>query len=139
MLPKLSMLAICLVVVAVDLGAKQIADGTLSDFGSTGLFRGFGSSVIPIILTVLLLLAFALAALVAFPRVGRQWPLVAVSVGLILGGGLATFIEYASRGKVEDFIRIGPLLTNIADLAMIVGVVMVVVLLIYKLTTFRRL
>lgn len=44
-----------------------------------------------------------------------------------LGGALGQGVQFALTGSVSDWIAIGPVLTNVADLAVLVGVAVTVV------------
>lgn len=69
----------------------------------------------------LALLAAVWAALV-IRKMDDHWLLLAVPLGLIVGGALSNTGEAAVQGAVTDFVRIGSVATNVADLAMMVGV-----------------
>ena len=64
----------------------------------------------------------ALWAIILIRRVGNHWPLLAVPLRLVVGGALSNIGEATVQGAVTDFIVIGPIATNVADLAMMIGV-----------------
>ncbi len=64
----------------------------------------------------------ALWSLILVVKIDTNWPLLAVPMSLIVGGALSNVGEATVRGAVTDFIRIGPIATNVADIAMIIGV-----------------
>ena len=69
-----------------------------------------------------LALLAAVWASIVVRKMDNHWPLLAVPLGLVVGGALSNTCEAAVQGAVTDFIRIGPIATNVADLAMIEGV-----------------
>lgn len=95
--------------------------------GSFGMFQGQSS-----ILTVLSILAlFALGAL--FYRNARQDGLVAVALGLIVGGALGNLIDRIRLGYVIDWIDVPRWPTfNIADSAITVGVTLLIFALLFR-------
>lgn len=68
---------------------------------------------------VLMLLGLVLAAAWLLPRaVGRQQALGAV---LLLGGAAGNLVDRLTLGSVRDFLAIGPVVVNLADLAVVTG------------------
>ena len=76
-------------------------------------------------------------ALILVRAIGNNWPLLAVPVSLIMGGALSNIGEATVQGAVTDFIRVGPIATNVADLAMIVGVLSLLLIAPYIYTRRR--
>jgi len=72
-----------------------------------------------------------LCVLVLLRKLCTNWPLLALPVSLIAGGALSNIGEAAVQGGVTDFIRIGPIATNIADLAVMDGVLGLLLMVIY--------
>jgi lipoprotein signal peptidase len=113
------------IVIAADLTSKAIADGQLASFG-----LGTASIFFTLIL-------FGLVAVLARKAFQCTW--FAISYGLLIGGALSNFLEFLIRGQVEDFIRIGSVVTNVADLAEMLGCAgMVVSILIYRRRIVRH-
>jgi signal peptidase II len=127
---------LCALVVALDQGAKALAENNLTAGESTGLIG-------PLDLTLshnegaafglaggggigLLLLAVAALVLVGFffardPARPGMW----VAVGLVAGGAMGNLIDRALAGEVTDFIDLShwpPF--NLADVAIVAGVVL---------------
>jgi len=79
----------------------------------------------------------ALWASLVVRKLGNHWLLLVVPLSLIVGGALSNIGEAAVQGVVTDFIRIGPIATNVADLAMIVGVLSLILIVPYIYTRRR--
>lgn len=72
-----------------------------------------------------------LCVLVLLRKLWTKWPLLALPVSLIAAGALSNIAEAAVQGGVTDFIRVGPIATNIADLAVMDGVLGLLLMVIY--------
>jgi signal peptidase II len=72
---------------------------------------------------VLVLVAFALVALVAYFARHSAKPLMWLPVGLLVGGALGNLVDRVREGAVTDFLKI-PLWPafNLADVAIVAGV-----------------
>jgi len=71
------------------------------------------------------LLVIAVLVLILYERVAASpipYPVV-VPLAVFLGGDLSQLGEVAVQRCVTDFLRVGPTLTNVADIAMAFGVV----------------
>lgn len=88
-----------------------------------GLMRGSGQIVF---LAALVIIALAFAWFFAFRGKKRLWSFV--GLGLLIGGALGNLIDRIFRHKVVDFFDLGwwPVF-NIADLAIVAGVIIIVV------------
>jgi signal peptidase II len=66
--------------------------------------------------------------LVLLVRLGRPGPSVAAGLGLVAGGAAGNVVDRLRRGAVVDFVAAGrwPVF-NVADAAMVVGVVLAAV------------
>ena len=98
---------------------------------------GFQGSALP--LTVLALLAMVgLYDFLASRGHGRMS--LVIGFGLLIGGGLGNLLDRARLGLVTDFIRNGPNAFNLADIAIFVGGLIVLVALVgsYVRTRIRR-
>lgn len=62
-------------------------------------------------------------AMVLLRRPVRCRPLFGLALALVVGGAVSNVAEAAVRGSVTDFIAVGAIATNIADLAMMAGTV----------------
>jgi signal peptidase II len=94
-----------------------------------GLFQGQGS-----ILTVLVLVALGFLA-VFFYRNARRDPLVALALGLQVGGAIGNLIDRIRYGYVVDFIDVDIIdfpTFNVADSAITVGTVLLVYALLFR-------
>jgi signal peptidase II len=69
---------------------------------------------------ILMAVALVIGAIVAVRRVRLQGA-PAWAAGLIIGGAAANLLDRAVHGAVQDFIVIGPVVVNLADLAVLVG------------------
>ncbi|TCT26848.1 signal peptidase II [Melghiribacillus thermohalophilus] len=66
-------------------------------------------------------------------KYGKEQPLLGVSLGLILGGAIGNFIDRLFRKEVVDFIDVYIFsynypIFNVADSALVVGVILIVIL-----------
>lgn len=61
-----------------------------------------------------------------------------IGFGLLIGGGLGNLVDRARLGLVTDFIRNGPNAFNLADVAIFVGGITVLVALVSSLLRLRR-
>jgi signal peptidase II len=85
---------------------------------------GFQGNALP--LTVLALMAMVgLYDFLANRGHGRMW--LVIGFGLLIGGGLGNLLDRARLGLVTDFIRNGPNAFNLADVAIFVGGVTILV------------
>ncbi len=116
--------SLTLAVVLVDLGTKFIFDGILN----TGIAWGMGASL-PWLWIVIVVVSLVLAVLcvVWFCRTPRRksvW--FTVGLALFLGGMLGNAIDrMITGGAVHDFINFVFFKNNLADIAIIVGAIMV--------------
>lgn len=92
-----------------------------------GLFQGQGS-----ILTVLTFVALGFLA-IFFYRNARRDPLIALALGLQIGGAIGNLIDRIRYGYVVDFIRVPNWPTfNVADSAITIGTVLLVYALLFR-------
>jgi signal peptidase II len=92
-----------------------------------GLFQGQGS-----ILTVLVFAALGFLA-VFFYRNARRDPLIALALGLQIGGAIGNLIDRIRHDYVVDFVDVGRFPTfNLADSAITVGTVLLVYALLFR-------
>lgn len=109
-------------VACVDLGAKGVAGAVLPEhtvLTNADLSLGVASG--KTWLLVGLMAAGVLAAAAAGNwalRTGRApwWP-----VALVLGGAIGNLVDRAAYGAVRDFIPVGPVVINVADVAVLIG------------------
>jgi lipoprotein signal peptidase len=94
-------------VLGADLASKSLIHGQLVPLrlGTASVFIALAS----------------LALLIATVKNHLRYLTVAIPIGLIAGGAIATLLDYALQGHVEDIIPIGPVMTNVADIACLVG------------------
>ncbi len=130
---------IALTVLAVDQALKESVRSNLEPGEGTHLFgsywiqhvqnfgvAGGGLQARALPLAVLAMLAvLGLYEFLARRGHGRV-PLV-VGFGLLVGGGLGNLVDRARLGLVTDFIRSGPNAFNVADIAIFVGGLVVLV------------
>lgn len=76
--------------------------------------------------TAAMAVVLLIAAAVLGPRV-RKGTLSPAAVALILGGAASNLFDRAVTGSVRDFLPIGPVIINFADLAVLTGLVLVAV------------
>lgn len=92
-----------------------------------GLFQGQGS-----VLTVLVFVALGFLA-VFFYRNARRDPLIALALGLQIGGAIGNLIDRIRYDYVVDFIDVGRFPTfNVADSAITVGTVLLIYALLFR-------
>lgn len=125
-------------VVVVDLSTKHLAANyarphTAGAVGTVGLVRPVTNPAFSLGLastaptSALLLMALVLAAGMATSVIylsraaAPPW-----AVGLTLGGAAANTIDRALHSAVQDFIVTGPIIINLADLAVLLGLVALV-------------
>ena len=109
-------------VVAVDLSTKFTIDGILNP----GISWGLGTNL-PWLWIVVVIFSFILTAglIEWFFRRRRTW-LKTVGLGLFIGGTLGNAIDRLfSDGAVHDFINFVIFRNNIADIALTVGAVLI--------------
>jgi len=51
----------------------------------------------------------------------------AAGVGLLVGGGLANGLERLVSGAVTDFVVVGPVVVNLADVTIVIGIAILTV------------
>jgi len=125
-------------VVVVDLSTKHLAatyarPHTAGDVAAVGLVRPVtnpafslglvGAAPTSAALLMALVLAAGTAASVIYLRraAAPTW-----AVGLALGGAAANTIDRALHAAVQDFIVTGPIVLNLADLAVVAGLIALV-------------
>jgi signal peptidase II len=96
--------------------AVEYVENTGAAFGS---FRDQGAWLIPVALAVVV------GLVVYYRRVARPSPVLALSLGLLIGGALGNLIDRWRLGYVVDFVAVGvwPKF-NVADAAVSLGVVL---------------
>lgn len=141
-----SLLAIIAGVVVVDQGSKALVREQMAVFESTpvvdgilwlthientgaafGMFRGQQWLLIATAVVMLAVIAYIIACV----RPADPW--VRVSLALVSGGAIGNLIDRAVSGAVTDFFDLGwfPVF-NVADIALDIGVAILVVLLLFK-------
>ena len=102
--------------------------------GSWGIF---GNTAFLTIATLVVVIA-ALVLYLRYPLV-RRMP-VRVAMGLLIGGAIGNIIDRLSRGHVTDFIDVGAWpVFNVADCAIVIGVILIALYLIFSARKERRL
>jgi signal peptidase II len=145
----LTMFFIALAVLAVDQASKEIVRASFEPGEGTGLFGsysilhvhnhgvaggGFAGNALPLaVLATLLVLV--LYDLLATRTQARVW--LALGFGLLVGGGLGNLVDRARLGLVTDFIRNGEYAFNLADLAIFVGGLIILIGLVISLVLGR--
>ena len=109
-------------VVAVDLTTKFTIDGILNP----GISWGLGTNL-PWLWIVVVIFSFILTAgLIEWFFRGRRTWLKTVGLGLFIGGTLGNAIDrLLSDGAVHDFINFVIFRNNIADIALTIGAVLI--------------
>jgi signal peptidase II len=135
-------------VAAVDQAAKEAVRSTFAPgegvdgIGSYSIFHvqndgvaggGLEGNALP--LAVLSIMA--VVGLYEFLSQRRDTILLLVGFGLLVGGGVGNLVDRARLGSVTDYIRNGGHAFNIADVAILVGGVLVAVALIGSLGSLR--
>tara|TARA_Y100000034_G_C6794475_1_gene355978 strand:+ start:457 stop:810 length:354 start_codon:yes stop_codon:yes gene_type:complete len=108
------LLIISLLVVILDQITKFIFSGNINTGAAFSLFQGYNS--ILIIISILVILA------ILYYR--KNHP---IALGLLLGGTLSNLIDRIIYGGVLDFIYLIYWNTNIADLANILGAILLII------------
>ena len=88
---------------------------------------------------VLLMAVVFVGAAALVTRLCRRGAVGAVEVGLILGGALGNIIDRTVVGFVRDFLAVGPVVVNLADIAVLLGLVSLYVRLARNGESSRRL
>ncbi|KQU68979.1 signal peptidase II [Phycicoccus sp. Root101] len=111
-------------VACLDLVSKAVAEQHLSapavltnDDLSLGLAGG-GQSVLVALMAGGIIVAGVVSWRAMAARRVPWWP-----VALVLGGAVGNLVDRFLRGSVRDFIPAGPLVVNIADIAVFLGLV----------------
>jgi signal peptidase II len=145
----LTMSFIAFAVLAVDQATKEMVRAALEPgqavpwFGSYSIQHvqnpgvaggGFAGNALPlaVLATMFVMLVYEFLALRTAARV---W--LALGFGLLVGGGLGNLVDRARLGLVTDFIRNGDHAFNIADVAIFVGGLIILVGLITSLVLGR--
>ena len=74
------------------------------------------------VMVALMVLGVAAASVVA-TRLLDRGRIPATAAGLAIGGAVANTIDRALHGAVTDFLIIGPVVVNLADLAVLLGLI----------------
>lgn len=91
-----------------------------------GLLQGYSNLVLA------LAIVLVVGITIMFQRMRALSPLMAVAVGLILGGAVGNIIDRLRLGFVIDFVAVGPWPKfNVADSAITVGVVVLFAVLVF--------
>lgn len=113
---------------AVDLASKAaapalapVAPWLVAPMTNDALSLGVATSTAPVLVGAmavgLLAAAFVAVRLIGTDRVG------VVTCVLLLGGALGNLVDRAATGAVHDFLITGPVVINLADLAVLAGTV----------------
>lgn len=118
---KLLIAMAILVILADQLAASVIRGLPHGEF----TFSEYTFGLTPFLALLLFLPIFILARRISAP-------IIHVACGLWLGGALNNFGEWLLKSSVEDFIPIGPawgiwMVTNVADIAMVLGAAMMAI------------
>ncbi|TML74094.1 MAG: signal peptidase II [Actinobacteria bacterium] len=145
----MTLAAVGLYIVALDQATKELVRSTLSpgeDLHLAGTFSiepfrnpgiaggGLAGNAVP--MSVLATLAVA-ALLVFLARVGTLDRPVLVGFGLVIGGGVGNLVDRLRLGYVTDFILHGNNAFNLADVAILVGTLLILVGLVASLARPR--
>ena len=128
--------AVIVVVVAVDLITKYSFDGILNP----GIAWGWGAQLPWLWLVIVVFsLVLVIGLVVWFCRRKKRTWFGAVGLGLFVGGVLGNALDRMfSHGAVHDFIDFGIFRNNLADIALSVGAVLLVLALILEETRAAR-
>ncbi len=140
---------IALAVLSIDQALKESVRSTFDPGEGTDLFGSFsiqhvqnfgvaGGGLEANALPFAVLALLAVLGLYEFlaRRAGARVSLL-IGFGLLVGGGLGNLVDRARLGLVTDFIRNGPNAFNVADIAIFVGGVVVLVALVASLVLAR--
>ncbi|TML48334.1 MAG: signal peptidase II [Actinobacteria bacterium] len=130
----MTLAAVGLYIVALDQATKELVRSTLSPGEDLHLAGTF--SIEPFRMSVLATLAVA-ALLVFLARVGTLDRPVLVGFGLVIGGGVGNLVDRLRLGYVTDFILHGNNAFNLADVAILVGTLLILVGLVASLARPR--
>lgn len=119
---------IVLTVVAVDLGSKSLVARTLPSGQRAGLLHPmtnpeFSLGVAgthPTLMVMVMVIGIVSAAALSLRLLGHQ-RITPLAAGLALGGGVANTADRLLNGAVRDFLITGPVVINLADLAVLIG------------------
>jgi len=83
---------------------------------------------------VIIAVGLFVAALYFYPKIPQGYPALRGGIGLLVGGAAGNLIDRITTGYVTDYLdfRIWPVF-NIADMAIVTGVGIIVYMLMYKL------
>jgi lipoprotein signal peptidase len=110
-------------VVCADLGSKAVASA--SGFPSTGSNRDLSLGLVrgsPGLLAALMAIGLLFIGGVSWLGVDRA-KVAPWTLGLVMGGAVSNFMDRLIHGLVHDFIPLGPVLFNVADVAVLLGLV----------------
>jgi len=126
--PAVTLIAGTAVVAALDLASKAAAPALapaapwlLAPMTNDALSLGIATATAPALVAAmavgLLAAALVVVRLIGTGRVG------VVGCVLLLGGALGNLVDRAATGAVHDFLITGPVVLNVADLAVLTGTV----------------
>ncbi|MBO4823364.1 MAG: signal peptidase II [Clostridia bacterium] len=128
-------LVVIVAVVAVDLITKFNFDGILN----SGIAWSLGADVPWLWIVVVVFSLVLTIVLLLWLLLGRRRWLKSVGLGLFIGGIVGNALDrLISGGAVHDFINFGIFRNNIADIALTVGAVLMVLHLIMEETRASR-
>jgi signal peptidase II len=125
-----ALIAGTLVVAGVDLASKatapllaDIAPRRVQPMTNSDLSLGAATAAPPVL--VLLMAVGLLLALVVVAGLVRRGRVSVTGGSLLLGGALGNLVDRAATGAVHDFLVVGPVVLNLADVAVLAGVLAV--------------
>jgi signal peptidase II len=119
-----------LVVAGVDLTSKAtapllagLAPRRVQPMTNSDLALGAATAAAPLL--VVLMAAGLLLAVVVVAGLVRRGRSSLTGGSLLLGGALGNLVDRAATGAVHDFLVVGPVIINVADVAVLAGVLAV--------------
>jgi lipoprotein signal peptidase len=125
-----ALVAGAMVVAAVDLTSKataplmaDLAPRWVQPMTNSDLALGVATAAAPLL--VLLMAAGLVLAVVVVAGLVRRGRSSVTAGSLLLGGALGNLVDRAATGAVHDFLVVGPVVINVADVAVLAGVLAV--------------
>jgi lipoprotein signal peptidase len=108
-------------VLVADQASKALAGLVTTRYRNPDFALGLGTA--PRAVMVVTITAVTLLAARRLVGAAERGRIAAVAAALIIGGAVGNLLDRVLFGAVHDFLALGPIVANVADIAVLVGVV----------------